>query len=59
MEPPDWNPVYLTDEERVVIATNLLDSAETVAARGHESQSKHLYFLAGLVTYAPGERLRS
>lgn len=59
MQPEDWKPVYLTDEERAVIAVNLLDNAETQAALGNEAQSKHLYFLAGLVTYAPGDRLRA
>lgn len=59
MNPEDWKPVYLTDSERAVIASTLIVRAENKRELGDEAKAKHLYYLAGLITFATSPEVRA
>lgn len=59
MEPEDWTPVYLTEDERAEITAHLIMLAEERQIGQQENRARRLYYLAGLVTFAtsPGVRV--
>ena len=58
MDAPKWDPVYLTDDERYDIASNLIVNAEANKEDGQEDTARRLYYLAGLLAFATSEAVR-
>lgn len=52
MQPEDWKPVYLTDDERAEICAVLITHAEERSIGGMRDRARRLYYLAALLVFA-------
>lgn len=59
LELPDWQPVYLTEDERADIASVLITHAEERRIGEQEDKARRLYYLAGLLVFATSPEVRA